>query len=184
MLDRGHNIKVERKLKECLREDRARIQVGRISNFGLLELSRQRLKVTTDTVVSKRCHTCNGYGSIASIDFLYEQLIKVCNEYSLNAVYKNIFLLTGKELYDLILKKGEDKNHSILSKKVIVSHYPNLKNNEFLICSATEVLYKNCHESSNIENFSDYLINSDDGNEIKDFQNKDNDLDTKKKRVS
>ena len=42
MLDRGHNIKVERKLKECLREDRARIQVGRISNFGLLELSRQR----------------------------------------------------------------------------------------------------------------------------------------------
>ena len=53
-----------------------------------------------------------------------------------------------------------------------------------MICSATEVLYKNCHESSNIENFSDYLINSDDGNEIKDFQNKDNDLDTKKKRVS
>ena len=184
MLDRGHNIKVERKLKECLREDRARIQVGRISNFGLLELSRQRLKVTTDTVMSKRCHTCNGYGSITSIDFLYEQLIKVCNEYSLNAVYKNIFLLTGKELYDLILKKGKDKNQSLLSKKVIVSHYPNLKNNEFLICSATEVLYKNCHESNNIENFSDYLINSDTDNEKKDFQEKDNNLDTKKKRVS
>ena len=87
-------------------------------------------------------------------------------------------------MYDLILKKGEDKNHSILSKKVIVSHYPNLKNNEFLICSATEVLYKNCHESNNIENFSDYLISSDNTNEKKDFQEKNNNLDTKKKRVS
>jgi len=115
---------------------------------------------------------------------LYEQLIKVCNEYSLNAVYKNIFLLTGKELYDLIFKKGKDKNQSLLSKKVIVSHYPNLKNNEFLICSATEVLYKNCHESNNIENFSDYLISSNNTNEKKDFQEKNNNLDTKKKRVS
>ena len=184
MLDRVHNIKVERKLKECLREDRARVQVGRISNFGLLELSRQRLKVTTDTVMSTRCHTCNGYGSITSLDFLYEQLIKVCNEYSLNAIYKNIFLLTGKELYDLIFKKAKNKKQSLLSKKVIVTNYPNLKNNEFLICSATEVLYKNCHESSNIENFTDYLINSNNDLEKKDFQENDNYLNAKKKRVS
>ena len=184
MLDRVHNIKVERKLKECLREDRARVQVGRISNFGLLELSRQRLKVTTDTVMSTRCPTCNGYGSVSSLDFLHEQLIKVCNEYSLNAIYKNIFLLTGKELYDLIYKKAENKKQSLLSKKVIVTHYPNLKNNEFLICSATEVLYKNCHESNNIENFADYLINSNNDFEKKDFQEIDNNLNAKKKRVS
>ena len=54
----------------------------------------------------------------------------------------------------------------------------------FLICSATEILYKNCHESNNIENFSDYLINPNNDNEKKDFQKKDNNLDTKKKRVS
>ena len=184
MLDRVHNIKVERKLKECLRDDRARIQVGRISNFGLLELSRQRLKVTTDTVMSTRCPTCNGYGSVTSLDFLYEQLIKVCNEYSLNAIYRNIFLLAGKELYDLIVKKAENKNQPFLSKKVIVNHYPTLKNNEFLICSATEVLYKNCHESNNIENFSDYLKNSNNDIEKKDLQQNDNNLIAKKKRVS
>lgn len=185
MLDRVHNIKVERKLKECLREDRARIQVGRISNFGLLELSRQRLKVTTDTVMSERCHTCNGYGSITSIHFLHEQLIKVCNEYSLNAVYKNIFLLAGKELHESILKKTENIRLSLLSKKVIVTHYPNLKNNDFLICSATEVLYKNCHESNNIENFSDYLINlNDSDDEKKHYKENNNNLKDKKKRVS
>ena len=59
-----------------------------------------------------------------------------------------------------------------------------MKNNEFLICSATEVLYKNCHESNNIENFTDYLINSNNDFEKKDFKESDNNLNTKKKRVS
>ena len=68
------------------------MQIGRISNFGLLELSRQRLKVTTDMVMSSRCHVCNGYGSVTSTNFLFEQLIKVCNEFSYNPIYKNIFL--------------------------------------------------------------------------------------------
>ena len=49
MLDRNHNFKVEKRFKDFLKSDRARIQVGRISNFGLLELSRQRLKVTEDS---------------------------------------------------------------------------------------------------------------------------------------
>ena len=69
-----------------------------------MELSRQRLKVTTDTVMSSRCHTCNGYGSITSNDFLFEQLIKVCNEFSLNAIYKNIFPLAGSELSKVMLE--------------------------------------------------------------------------------
>ena len=62
MLDRSHNIKVE-KMRESIKNDRARVQCGRISNFGLMELSRQRLKVTTDTTSSLKCKFCNGYGS-------------------------------------------------------------------------------------------------------------------------
>ena len=116
MLDRGHNFKVEKKLKECVKEDRARVQIGRISNFGLLELSRQRLKVTTDTVMSSRCHVCNGYGSVTSTNFLFEQLIKVCNEFSYNPIYKNIFLLAGKKLSDVILEK-EKRFKSIFFQK-------------------------------------------------------------------
>ena len=49
MLDENHNFKVE-KIKDFLKTDRARIQVGRISNFGLLELSRQRLKRINEKV--------------------------------------------------------------------------------------------------------------------------------------
>ena len=184
MLDRGHNIKVEKKLKECIREDRARIQVGRISNFGLMELSRQRLKVTTDTVMSSRCHTCNGYGSITSNDFLYEQLIKVCNEFSLNAIYKNIFLLAGSELSRVMLENIKKIKKPILSKKVSITHFPNLSENEFLICSATEILYKNCHEKSNIDSFSDYLKIPKENLVRKETPNVDPVNDLQKKRVS
>ena len=192
MLDRGHNIKVEKKLKECIRDDRARIQVGRISNFGLLELSRQRLKVTTDTVISTRCHACNGYGSIASNDFLFEQLIKVCNEFSFNAIYKDIFLLTGSKLSKFIKENLKKSKNSTLSKKVSIRDYSNLGESEFLICSATEILYKNCSERTNIENFTDYLkvskVNSDRAIEKnlnqKVEQKKESDDTIQKKRVS
>ena len=44
MLDRNHNLKVEKNLKDCLKMIELELQVGRISNFGLIELSRQRLK--------------------------------------------------------------------------------------------------------------------------------------------
>ena len=183
MLDRGHNFKVEKKLKECVKEDRARVQIGRISNFGLLELSRQRLKVTTDMVMSSRCHVCNGYGSVTSTNFLFEQLIKVCNEFSYNPSYKNIFLLAGKKLSDVISEKRKDSNQSF-SKKVSIKHYPNLSENEFLICSATEILFKNCHEKNNIEDFTDYLKVSKTKVEKKDIVKNPNDDNERKKRVS
>ena len=183
MLDRGHNFKVEKKLKECVKEDRARVQIGRISNFGLLELSRQRLKVTTDTVMSSTCHICNGYGSITSTNFLFEQLIKVCNEFAYNPIYKNLFLLVGKNLSNVFFDKMNISS-TPFSKKVSVVYYPNLNENEFLICSATEVLFKNCHEKNNIDNFLDYLKVSKTKFEKKEDNNLDKENILTKKRVS
>lgn len=59
---------VERKLKESLRRDRARIQVGRISPFGLLEMSRQRLRPSILEAMSQPCVTCGGLGHIPSTE--------------------------------------------------------------------------------------------------------------------
>ena len=158
MLDRGHNFKVEKKLKEYIRHDRARVQIGRISNFGLLELSRQRLKVTTDTVMSSRCHLCNGYGSVISKDFLLEQLVKVCNEYSYKKIYRNIYLMVGEDLSKFVANKIKNlKASEKFSKKISIVNFPSLKDNEYLICSATEVLYKHCHEGTKVESFSDFV---------------------------
>jgi ribonuclease E len=59
---------VERRLKEALRRDRARIQVGRISGFGLLEMSRQRLRPSLIEAMSQPCPTCGGVGYIVSTE--------------------------------------------------------------------------------------------------------------------
>jgi len=63
-----NNAQVERTLKESMREDRARIQVGRISPFGLLELSRQRLRPSIIETSSEPCPHCEGTGVRRSIE--------------------------------------------------------------------------------------------------------------------
>ena len=66
MDERRNNRAVERKLKESLRHDRARIQVGHISHFGLLEMSRQRLRQGVVEVSTMPCPVCQGVGHIRS----------------------------------------------------------------------------------------------------------------------
>ena len=68
MENRKSNGLVERKLKESLHMDRARIQVGRISQFGLLEMSRQRLRPSLIDASSSSCPSCGGSGMIPNLE--------------------------------------------------------------------------------------------------------------------
>lgn len=68
MEDRRNNAKVERKLKESLSGDRARIQMGRISSFGLMELSRQRMNPSLTESQFEKCKLCNGVGHTRTVD--------------------------------------------------------------------------------------------------------------------
>ena len=68
MEEKRNNRSVERRLKECLRTDRARIQVGRISHFGLLEMSRQRLRTGVLEGSTTPCPHCQGSGIVRSTE--------------------------------------------------------------------------------------------------------------------
>ena len=68
MEDRRNNGKVERKMKEALSGDKARVQVGRISSFGLMELSRQRLNASLSEAQFETCPHCEGRGLIRTAD--------------------------------------------------------------------------------------------------------------------
>ncbi|MBX6323685.1 MAG: ribonuclease E/G, partial [Rhodospirillaceae bacterium] len=68
MEEARHNAAVERKLKESVRADRARIQMGRISPFGLLELSRQRMRPSVFEASTEVCRFCRGTGSVRSTE--------------------------------------------------------------------------------------------------------------------
>ena len=67
MEENRHNTAVERRLKEAMKTDRARIQLGKISGFGLLELSRQRLRPSLLETHFECCPTCGGTGMVRSI---------------------------------------------------------------------------------------------------------------------
>ncbi|HYG85690.1 MAG TPA: ribonuclease E/G [Azospirillum sp.] len=68
MEDPKNNASVERRLKEAMKNDRARIQLGRISPFGLLELSRQRLRPSLLETNFERCAHCSGTGVVRSVE--------------------------------------------------------------------------------------------------------------------
>ncbi len=68
MEDRRNNAKVERKMRESLSTDRARIQIGRISSFGLMELSRQRLSPSLTESQFELCQHCHGVGRVRTAD--------------------------------------------------------------------------------------------------------------------
>ena len=80
MEDRRNNAKVERKLKEALSSDRARIQLGRISSFGLLEMSRQRLNPSLTEAQFEPCEHCKGRGVVRTCDATVIMLLRSLEE--------------------------------------------------------------------------------------------------------
>ncbi len=80
MDENRNNRAVERRLKEALRGDRARIQVGRISSFGLLEMSRQRLRPSVLEISTEKCPACNGSGIIRSTDSTALHVLRAIEE--------------------------------------------------------------------------------------------------------
>jgi ribonuclease E len=75
-----HNAMVERRLKESLRHDRARIQVGRISHFGLLEMSRQRLRPSIAEQTFITCPHCLGRGTVRGVESSALQVLRAIEE--------------------------------------------------------------------------------------------------------
>ncbi len=80
MEDHRNQVKVERRLKEVMRGDRARIQIGRISPFGLLELSRQRMRPSLIETSSEPCPYCEGTGIRRSKDSAALHLLRAIEE--------------------------------------------------------------------------------------------------------
>ncbi|MEN8174709.1 MAG: Rne/Rng family ribonuclease [Pseudomonadota bacterium] len=74
---------VENRLKEALKEDRARVQLGRISRFGLLEMSRQRLRPPLGEAAQLVCPRCDGHGSIRGVESLALSILRVIEEHAM-----------------------------------------------------------------------------------------------------
>ena len=80
MASQRNQREVENRLRDAMRMDRARVQIGRISRFGLLELSRQRLRPSLGESAHQTCPRCNGAGYIRSVESLALAVLRLVGE--------------------------------------------------------------------------------------------------------
>ena len=108
MDEKRNNRAVERKLSDCLRQDRARIQVGRISHFGLLEMSRQRIRASVLESSTEPCAQCGGSGHVRSVSSVALQLLRGLEEILMKGATHNLVVRTRTDvaLYVLNHKRG------------------------------------------------------------------------------
>ncbi|MCP4327421.1 MAG: Rne/Rng family ribonuclease [Alphaproteobacteria bacterium] len=107
MEDSRNQTGVERRLKDALRVDRARIQVGRISPFGLLEMSRQRLRPSLIETSTRPCAHCNGLGFVRSTESMALHALRAIEEEGIRQRCKeiSIYVPTNVTLYILNQKR-------------------------------------------------------------------------------
>jgi ribonuclease E len=105
MEENRNNKAVERKLNDCLKNDRARIQVGRISHFGLLEMSRQRIRTGVLESSTTPCPHCAGTGLLRSTPSLALHVLRALEDTLLRAATHDIVLKTRLETAFYILNQ-------------------------------------------------------------------------------
>ncbi|MBO1905356.1 ribonuclease E/G [Microvirga sp. 3-52] len=105
MEEKRNNRAVEKKLNECLKNDRARIQVGRISPFGLLEMSRQRIRTGVLESSSIPCPHCAGTGFVRSTPSVALQVLRSIEETLIKNASYNLIVRTRMEAAFYILNQ-------------------------------------------------------------------------------
>ena len=138
---------VEKKLRESLKKDRARIQIGDISSFGLLELSRQRLRLSVSETSSHICNFCGGVGRIQSVEVTAMQVLREAEENIINSQKKEIEIFISSDVATHVLNYKKnilsdiETRHNVKMKFIIDN---NLSSSNFKIDTSTEeIIEKN-----------------------------------------
>jgi ribonuclease E len=108
MEENRNNRAVERRMKDALKNDRARIQVGRISHFGLLEMSRQRLRPGLTEGTFRTCPHCEGRGIVRSISSCGLGILRQIEEYLQNKRVENLTVKCARDVVYYLLNEKRD----------------------------------------------------------------------------
>jgi len=120
-MDEGRNNRlVERRLKESLKNDRARIQVGRISHFGLMEMSRQRIRSSVLESSTDKCPHCGGSGHVRSVSSVALHLLRMLEEMLLKGATHNLIVRTRSEVALYVLNQKRAHLRELESRFQIV----------------------------------------------------------------
>ncbi len=149
MDERKNNANVEKRIKDKLKSDRARIQVGRISGFGLLEMSRQRLRPGMLEATTQSCPSCHGTGLIRSDDNLALSILRQIEEEGVRKRSQEVLVKCPVSIANFIMNQKREYVASIekdYGLSVRVEGDLNLVSPEYSIeklKSATRILTEN-----------------------------------------
>ena len=141
MDDQKNVMNVEKRLKECMKKDRARIQVGRISSFGLLELSRQRLRPSILESSSSPCSHCNGTGHVRSTESGALFVLRRLEKLAIEGKVKSFIIQTPVDQVLYIFNAKRDALAHMEAKygmRVTINSDPTLRNADFRILNNEE----------------------------------------------
>ncbi len=175
MDERKNNANVEKRIKDKLKSDRARIQVGRISGFGLLEMSRQRLRPGMLEATTQSCQSCHGTGLIRSDDNLALSILRQIEEEGVRKRSQEVLVKCPVSIANFIMNQKREyvasieKNYGL---SVRVEGDLNLVSPEYSIeklKSATRLLTEN----EPVLVTADGLMEKSEEDETEDFQSDD-----------
>ncbi len=99
---------VERRMKDAMRNDRARIQIGSISHFGLLEMSRQRLRLSFNESITSVCPHCEGTGRVRSVETAALQMLRVVEDEAAKGKMDELRISMNRDVALYILNHKRD----------------------------------------------------------------------------
>ena len=116
MVNSKHQKEVENTMRKALEVDRARVQVGRISRFGLLEMSRQRLRPSLEETMSKICPRCEGQGTIRGTRSLALSILRLIEEEAQKEYSKEIRAVVPVSVATFLLNEKRSEISAIESR--------------------------------------------------------------------
>ena len=126
MLSSSHQKEVENKMRDASEVDRARVQVGRISRFGLLEMSRQRLRPSLEETMSRTCPRCKGQGTIRGTRSLALSILRLVEEEAQEELTREIRVIVPVPVATFLLNEKRKEILDIESRnKLQVTVLPN-----------------------------------------------------------
>ncbi|MCG7990599.1 MAG: ribonuclease E [Candidatus Thiodiazotropha lotti] len=110
---------VENRLKEALKQDRARVQIGRISRFGLLEMSRQRLRPSLGEASEQACPRCKGHGTVRGVESLSLSVLRIIEEEAMKENTGRIMAQLPVDMATFLLNEKRQMIHDIEKRQSI-----------------------------------------------------------------
>ena len=134
MSSQKNQREVENRLREALKMDRARVQIGRISRFGLLEMSRQRLRPSLTEYSHIVCPRCDGQGTIRGVESLALSVLRIIEEQAMKDATAQLVVQLPVEAAAFLLNEKRQEVGGIESRhdvRVLVLPNPNLETPQY-----------------------------------------------------